>query len=124
MITSVSEREKALAIVAGQVQFRCTRRLWLTRCIQLAVVGPITIMAACQRSDQVVCADPTRLSDSENSLRASLRYTENSPRDDQRCRVCAFYDASQAPPCGMCKLLKGPVSPNGHCDSWSKAKTA
>jgi len=53
-------------------------------------------------------------------LRDSLHYTATAPDPTQVCGGCAFYsqdDVTQ--PCGKCTILSGPVTPKGHCDSWS-----
>jgi hypothetical protein len=101
---------------------RLSRREWLRATLRLSLTGAlVAALTGCQKRQSGVCSDPNRLSDSENSLRASLHYTEQSPRSDQMCRSCGFFDAPAGNACGTCKLLKGAVNPMGHCDSWSKA---
>ena len=44
---------------------------------------------------------------------------EPSPNPEQPCAKCSFFTPDKAP-CGNCMIMTGPVSSNGHCDSWSK----
>jgi len=65
------------------------------------------------------CVDPEQLSDGEISLRESVKYTDASATA-KSCAGCAFFQASsEAPKCGHCQILNGPVSASGHCTSWS-----
>jgi hypothetical protein len=59
------------------------------------------------------CADPN------DSLRASLHYTEAAPEKDKSCSACGFFEADGDKPCGSCKIFNGPANAKGHCDSWS-----
>ncbi len=55
---------------------------------------------------------------SDASMRSELHYVEASTDAGKSCSVCAFFSNLQGA-CGSCQILNGPVSPNGHCDSWS-----
>lgn len=80
-------------------------------------------LAGCGKSGPAqLCADPDKLNDEQLSLRTSLRYTERAP-DKETCAGCAFFKAEENSACGTCELFKGPVNPQGHCDSWSKRET-
>ena len=69
---------------------------------------------------QTVCADPQKLSDDEQSMRAAAHYNETSPDPQKVCAGCAFFGAAQSPgACGQCEMFHGPVNSHGHCDSWS-----
>jgi hypothetical protein len=61
------------------------------------------------------CDDP-----SSESLRSSLHYAEPGPDAAHMCHDCAFFSAdNKSQTCGHCTIMNGPVSPQGHCDSWS-----
>ena len=91
--------------------------------LQLSIAGALSVfIGGCGKSKSVMCGDPAKLSDAELSLRTSLHYSEESPEAGKACSGCGFFDAVANNPCGSCRLLKGPVSPRGHCDSWSAAK--
>jgi hypothetical protein len=99
-----------------------SRREWLRKTLDLTLIGVLSLVSGgCHKHSILVCSDPAGLSDSDNSLRESLHYTEASPRSDKVCGRCAFFQLSAANSCGTCKLLKGPVNPQGRCDSWSAA---
>lgn len=98
-----------------------SRRIWLRRSLQLCVTGALwAVVAGCHKETALVCADPARLTDQEINLRDSLHYIEQSPDGDRVCGGCAFFERAASAACGTCKLLKGPVNPKGHCDSWNK----
>ena len=70
------------------------------------------------QSTAAACADPNKLSMSENSLRQSAHYAEKSPDPAKTCSVCSFYTAGDAP-CGTCRIFSGPTNAGGHCDSFA-----
>jgi High potential iron-sulfur protein len=108
---------------ADPIELTLSRREWLQSTLQLSLAGALSLTAAgCKKRDALLCGDPTRLTNEENSLRSSLHYTEESHQSDKVCARCAFFEASAGIACGNCKLLKGPVNPKGRCDSWSAAK--
>jgi len=80
-----------------------------------------TAVAACGDKGPL-CSDPNKLTDDEIAIRTSMRYVEKSPEANKVCKGCAYFDGSSGSPCGTCRLLRGPVNPGGHCDSWSAAK--
>jgi High potential iron-sulfur protein len=65
-----------------------------------------------------LCADPSTMDSGQQSLRASLNYSESSPDHSKTCSVCAFYQAADGT-CGNCMIFSGPANKGGHCDSWS-----
>jgi hypothetical protein len=79
----------------------------------------VSLLSGCSKSATQVCSDPSRLGESEMSLRASLDYQEQSPNPDQACGRCGFFESQVGEACGTCTLLKGSVNPRGHCNSWS-----
>jgi hypothetical protein len=109
---------------AKQPDLTLARRAWLRMMMQLALVGAFSVAAiGCRKREVMSCSDPASLTDAEISLRVSLHYSESSAQSDKVCARCAFSEASVDGKCRACKLLKGPVNPMGHCDSWSRAGT-
>lgn len=96
-----------------------SRRILLKEMIRWPVAGSMIALAACGKSDKLVCADPGKLSAGEQSLRNSLHYVESSPDSQKMCSGCGFFATGQPAGCGECQLLKGTVNGSGHCDSWS-----
>ncbi|MFO0689104.1 MAG: high-potential iron-sulfur protein [Myxococcota bacterium] len=74
----------------------------------------------CREPD--ACVDPDALTTGQASLRASFHYAARSPHGEaKQCAGCQFFaaQAGDAQGCGTCQILQGPVSGQGHCDSWS-----
>lgn len=66
-----------------------------------------------------VCADPSAMTDAEQSIRRGVNYTESSANPQQVCAGCAFFHAGSGA-CGTCDMFSGgPVNSGGHCNSWS-----
>ncbi len=67
------------------------------------------------------CGDVSTLSPEDKTLREnmvkSLQYTEKSTMADKHCSNCQFFQTGS--PCGTCTLIKGPISSEGYCSSWS-----
>jgi uncharacterized paraquat-inducible protein A len=94
---------------------RLTRRTFLFRGVQLPAAMLVTHAAV------GACVDPDELSDSVQSMRDSLEYTDAAPDGKQSCNGCSYFQAQKAgASCGHCEVLHGAVSAKGHCVSWTK----
>ena len=70
------------------------------------------------------CNDLTGLSEVEIQQREQLQYVAQSPKEEQICANCRFWQPEAYDnPCGGCQLLKGPVNPNGWCQTWAPMQT-
>ena len=105
-------------------EIKMSRRALLARACQVPVAGAAVFIAGCgENKVAATCGDPKQLTDSENSLRTSVQYTEQTRDPAKSCSGCAFFHAgADAASCGKCDILNGAVSPNGHCMSWSARK--
>ena len=66
------------------------------------------------------CLGYATLSASDQQMRTSLNYEDESAVAGQYCANCRFYNApDDMAPCGGCQIFSGPVSPAGHCTSWA-----
>ena len=55
----------------------------------------------------------------EKTQRDALQYVEASAVADQNCTNCNQYvEAETAGGCGTCKVVPGPINPNGNCSVW------
>jgi hypothetical protein len=64
----------------------------------------------------LVCDDLSGLTAAEVQLRKTLLYVDASPTPDKACMNCNLFVASrQDDSCGACKVLRGPIQPNGTC---------
>jgi hypothetical protein len=73
--------------------------------------------AACKRETAAFsCAESAGLAPDEQSARATLAYVEPAADKARACASCQqFVPAPSDGACGACKVLKGPVHPNGTC---------
>jgi hypothetical protein len=94
---------------------RATRRDLLRALLSFGAV-------ACTRpaSPPFACTDTSDLPAADAQTRATLAYAEPAPNPTRRCGECQQY---VAPPdgqgCGSCKVVKGPVHPNGTCKAFA-----
>jgi len=103
---------------------KISRRTFLVRAVQVPVGGGALLgLSACgsDGGSAMLCADPSQMTSAEESVRRTLKYTENSPDSARVCADCEFFHAAnEAGGCGSCEMFAGgPVNPGGHCDSWS-----
>jgi dienelactone hydrolase len=96
-----------------------SRRSLLGHCVgALAVVAGVP---ACRKANaSFTCADTRALSADELQARVALAYVDAAADPWRPCVQCAQY--VQAPSdgsCGTCKLLKGPIHPNGSCKAFA-----
>jgi hypothetical protein len=92
----------------------CSRRRMLFGGACLMLVAPLARLQASE-----ACVDPDELSDSEQSMRQSLAYTDSAADSSKACNGCSYFSAAQTTSCGQCLILHGAVSAGGHCDSWT-----
>lgn len=61
------------------------------------------------------------LSEAAQELRNNLGYVSKSPKPQQHCQNCQFWQPDKYPDaCGGCQLFPdGAVNPAGWCQSWS-----
>jgi hypothetical protein len=89
----------------------------------LLVVAPAAALgfaAACKKSPPASCDDKSSLTPDELATRNSLGYTDRSPDAAQLCIKCRQYvPAPSADACGGCKIMKGPIHPNGTCRAFA-----
>lgn len=70
------------------------------------------------------CDDLTGLTELEIQQREQLQYVADSPKEDQICANCRFWQPDQQEgACGGCQLIKGPIHPNGWCQTWAPQQT-
>ena len=99
-----------------------TRRKFI-KCSALA--GAAVIAAGSPKGARSVgvhdpCSDTTGLTEADLTMRKVLQYTGDSPFEGKVCNNCALW---LAPPpsekCGRCTVIKGPIHPQGYCNSWA-----
>jgi hypothetical protein len=71
--------------------------------------------AACQKGPQS-CTDVSKLTSDQKTTRTTLGYEDFSREAGKTCVKCSQYtEPPSADQCGGCKVLPGPVHPNGYC---------
>jgi hypothetical protein len=86
----------------------------------LFVLGASTLAAlsatACKKGPPSSCNDVSGLSAADQEIRKTLEYVDRSMIAAQICEKCQQWIEPASPDqCGGCKVLKGPVHPQGHC---------
>jgi hypothetical protein len=70
--------------------------------------------------ENIVCVNPSALSDAQKRQRALDNYTERSPDPTRTCSACQFFTPGAAAiTCGKCDLFNGPANSKGKCDDWT-----
>jgi hypothetical protein len=69
----------------------------------------------CQKGPQS-CTDVSKLTEDQKKTRTTLAYEDFSREPGKTCVKCSQYtEPPSADQCGGCKVLPGPVHPNGYC---------
>lgn len=79
-----------------------------------ALAAPIG-MLGCTSKPTLVCTDTAGLSAEEVTMRTNTKYVDVSQFPDKKCVGCMHYVAGAPDACGGCKVVKGPIHPNGYC---------
>lgn len=77
-------------------------------------VGAGTLFVAC--SKKANCTDEAGLSPDEKRLRnETAKYVDQTMEANKRCSGCLQFIAAEPGQCGGCKVVKGPINPDGYC---------
>jgi hypothetical protein len=106
---------------------KASRRTVLRRAGVAGGLGVLALVGLACGEDKhhaLSCSDTSALTSEGLQLRAMLAYTDVSPDPRKSCAQCQqFVPSPGTGVCGTCKVLKGPISPNGGCRAFV-AKTA
>lgn len=76
----------------------------------------LVLLATVSCKKPFACTDVSKLPPDEVQNRITLGYTDVAPDARKTCSNCQqFVPANEG--CGACKILKGPIHPNGWCKS-------
>ena len=70
------------------------------------------------------CTDTSGLTEQELATRENLGYVDESPDPEKLCSNCEFFLPAGENECGGCTLIKGPIHPDGYCNSWVAKQAA
>ncbi len=74
----------------------------------------LVLLATVSCKKPFACTDVSTISPEEAQNRITLAYSDVAPDPRKTCSNCQqFIPADQG--CGACKVLKGPIHPNGSC---------
>jgi hypothetical protein len=81
--------------------------------VSISAFAP-AMLAACSKKPS--CSDLSGLSTDEVNQRNSIAaYTETAMDASKRCSLCAQFVPAAPNACGSCKVVKGPINPEGTC---------
>jgi hypothetical protein len=86
-----------------------------------AALGAFAVFgaSACSKPAAMVCTDTSSLAPADAQVRTALAYVDISTEPGKVCNGCQqFIPAPQPATCGTCKVVKGPINPNGNCKSF------
>jgi hypothetical protein len=83
----------------------------------LAIVSGAGVAAlACSKKPSVfTCTDVGGLSQTDGTARSNARYVDHAADAARACKQCVQFLGSYDG-CGACKLMRGPVHPDGSCN--------
>jgi len=92
-----------------------TRRNVLVRAVSLPLVLAVPpALAACARGPS--CNDTSGLSADDAKIRnEAAAYQEQATDPTKHCSACLQFVPGPKDACGSCKVVKGPINPNGGC---------
>ncbi len=98
---------------------KLSRRDLLQRTAAIGTLAALGAAACSKEKVALSCADTTGLPPSDIATRAALKYADVSVDPAKLCIKCQQFVEPPAPGgCGTCKVLKGPVNPNGSCNAF------
>jgi hypothetical protein len=88
--------------------------------ILIAPAAALAFAAACKKGPPASCGDKGSLTADDVTARNALAYTDLSTDPAQLCVKCRQYvPGPSAEACGTCKVVKGPIHPNGTCRAFA-----
>jgi len=78
-----------------------------------AILIPVGLLACSKEQD---CNDVSALSPDDLRTRNEIaKYVDRSMEAAKRCSNCVQFIAAAPKQCGGCKVVKGPINPEGGC---------
>ncbi len=81
----------------------------------VALGGAGIATAGCKSAAAFSCTDGKGLSAEDTAARAAMEYVDQARDPAKPCARCVQWVAAASDGCGGCKVLKGPIHPNGGC---------
>lgn len=81
----------------------------------LPAIGAGSLLVAC--SKKANCSDDSALSADDKRIREeAAKYVDQTMEATKRCSGCLQFVAAEPGQCGGCKVVKGPINPDGYCN--------
>ena len=81
--------------------------------VSVAVIAPSALLACSKHPN---CTDTGGLSADDLKVRnETAQYQDQTSDASKHCSICSLYVAPTQEGCGSCKVVKGPINPNGYC---------
>jgi hypothetical protein len=81
--------------------------------VSAAVALPSLLLACSKKPD---CTNVSDLSADDLRIRNEVaKYVDQTTEAAKRCSSCAQFVAAAPQQCGGCKIVKGPINPDGNC---------
>jgi hypothetical protein len=99
---------------------KVSRRYLLQRSAAFGALAVLGGTVGCSKQPaRLTCSDTTGLAPTDLTIRTSLGYVDTSVEPGKACSSCQqFVPSPAAHACGTCKVVKGPINPNGYCKSY------
>src|SRR5689334_12329230 len=94
-----------------------SRRAFIKQCAAGVVLIPAAALVACKGN--LTCNDLAGLTPDEQQMRTTNQYVDRSTDPAKHCDNCMQFVPAAPDKCGTCKVLKGPINPNGNCGLWT-----
>lgn len=90
----------------------------VTACLVAAAASGMSVAHGTDKD--LLCVDPSVLSEAQKQQRKADNYTEKSPDPSKTCSGCNFFTPeAKGAGCGSCAIFNGPANPKGKCDDWA-----
>ncbi len=98
---------------------KVSRRIFLTVVSTAGAAAATGLLAACGAKKDFSCTDTAALSPAEKTQREAVKYVDRSTEPGKKCNGCQQYQPGAEGQCGGCKVVKGPIHPEGYCTLWT-----
>jgi hypothetical protein len=94
------------------------RREAVRRLAIFSAAATLPAWLGCGKRD-LTCTSTAGLTADETALRTQTAgYVDRAPNPAQKCNNCAQWVPAGPDQCGGCKVIKGPIHPEGWCKLW------
>lgn len=98
-----------------------SRRAFLRQGLGQGALGLVVLASGvgCGKM-RFTCTDTSGLLESDKALRVTLAYADTAADPNKKCQDCVQWSAPPQGGCGSCKVMRGPVHPEGTCNVFAK----